>query len=168
MRVTRFEIEGLLLLTGERHQDQRGFLSETFRADVLAENGVHQNFVQENSSVSTARGILRGLHFQAPPRGQGKLVRCARGAILDVAVDIRVGSPTYGRHIGIELSADDSKHLWVPAGLAHGYVALIKDCEVIYKLTDYYAPECERGLAWDEAIERNAHLDHRSRSEALS
>ena len=150
MRVTRFEIEGLLLLIGERHQDQRGFLSETFRADILAENGVHLNFIQENCSVSTRRGVLRGLHFQAPPKAQGKLVRCTRGAIFDVAVDIRLGSPTYGRHLGVELSAESSTQLWIPPGFAHGFTALTANCEIAYKMTDYYAPECERGLAWDD------------------
>jgi dTDP-4-dehydrorhamnose 3,5-epimerase len=94
--------------------------------------------------------VLRGLHFQTPPHAQGKLLRCTRGAILDVAVDIRLGSPSYGRHVVAELSADNWRQLWVPPGFAHGYVTLEDDCEVFYKVTDYYAPECDRGIAWDD------------------
>jgi len=107
-------------------------------------------FVQDNHVRSAQKGVLRGLHFQAPPHAQGKLVRCSRGAILDVAVDIRKGSPSYGRHIAIELSATNWEQLWIPPGFAHGYVTLEDDCEVIYKVTDYYAPECDRGIAWDD------------------
>jgi dTDP-4-dehydrorhamnose 3,5-epimerase len=94
--------------------------------------------------------VLRGLHYQIPPHAQGKLVRCIRGAILDVAVDIRVGSPTYAQHLAVELSAANWRQLWVPPGFAHGYLTLEDDCEVIYKVTDYYAPACDRGIAWDD------------------
>jgi dTDP-4-dehydrorhamnose 3,5-epimerase len=107
-------------------------------------------FIQDNHVRSTQKGVLRGLHFQTPPHAQGKLVRCTRGSILDVAVDIRVGSPSYGRHVAAALSADNWAQLWVPPGFAHGYLTLEDDCEVIYKVTDYYAPECDRGLAWDD------------------
>ena len=107
-------------------------------------------FIQENHVYSAERGVLRGLHFQIPPRAQGKLVRCTRGAILDVGVDIRQGSPTFGRHVAVELSAANWKQLWVPPGFAHGYVTLEPDCEVIYQVTDYWAPDCERGIAWDD------------------
>ena len=100
--------------------------------------------------LSTQKGVLRGLHYQLPPHAQGKLVRCSRGAILDVGLDIRAGSPTFGRHIAVELSAENWRQLWVPPGLAHGYVTLTDDCEVIYKVTDYYAPDCDRGIAWDD------------------
>lgn len=150
MEFQRFDIEGPLLITPRRIGDHRGFFSETFRADLLAENGVAAPFVQDNHVRSVARGVLRGLHFQLPPRAQGKLVRAARGSILDVCVDIRDRSPTYGRHIAVELSAENWRQLWVPVGFAHGYVTLEDDTEVLYKTTDYYSPQHERSLAWDD------------------
>jgi dTDP-4-dehydrorhamnose 3,5-epimerase len=150
MKVERLEIADVLLLSPAKHGDARGFFSETFRADTFAAHGVDATFVQDNHAFSTRKGVLRGLHFQVPPHAQGKLVRCTRGAILDVGVDIRVGSPTYGRHVAVELSAANWHQLWVPPGFAHGYVTLQDDCEVIYKVTDYYAPACDRGIAWDD------------------
>ncbi|MBB5047016.1 dTDP-4-dehydrorhamnose 3,5-epimerase [Rhodopseudomonas rhenobacensis] len=150
MNIETLSISGLLLVTPKKHGDQRGFFSETFRADVFAAAGGDANFVQDNHVLSTQRGVVRGLHFQTPPHAQGKLVRCTRGAILDVAVDIRVGSPTYGQHVAAELSAENWRQLWVPPGFAHGYVTLEDNCEVIYKVTDYYAPDCDRGIAWDD------------------
>jgi dTDP-4-dehydrorhamnose 3,5-epimerase len=150
MRIERLVIPDVLLLTPVRHGDQRGFFSETFRADALAAYGVDLAFVQDNHVFSARKGVLRGLHFQISPHPQGKLVRCARGAILDVSVDIRPSSPTYRQHVAIELSAANWRQLWPPAGFAHGYVTLEDDCEVIYKVTDYHAPECERGIAWDD------------------
>jgi dTDP-4-dehydrorhamnose 3,5-epimerase len=150
MKIERLEIAGILLLTPTRHGDPRGFFSETYRADAFAAHGVEVTFVQDNHAFSAQKGVLRGLHFQIPPRAQGKLVRCTRGAILDVGVDIRVGSPTYGRHVAVELSAANWHQLWVPPGFAHGYVTLQDDCEVVYKVTDYYAPDCDRGIAWDD------------------
>lgn len=144
-------IPDLLLLTPKKHGDQRGFFSETFRGDLF---GKHLSngpaFVQDNHVYSAQRGVLRGLHFQLPPHAQGKLVRCIRGSILDVGVDIRAGSPTYGCHVGVELSAANWKQLWLPPGFAHGYITLEAHCEVIYKVTDLYAPECDRGIAWDD------------------
>jgi dTDP-4-dehydrorhamnose 3,5-epimerase len=150
MQIERLEIPDILLVKPTKYGDQRGFFSETFRADVFAAHGVEAAFVQDNHVHSMQKGVLRGLHFQAPPHAQGKLVRCTRGAILDVGVDIRVGSPSYGRHVAVELSAANWRQLWVPPGFAHGYVTLVDDCEVIYKVTDYYAPECDRGIAWDD------------------
>lgn len=150
MLIERLEIADVWLITPKKHGDRRGFFSETFRADAFNDCAATVTFVQDNHARSTQKGVLRGLHFQAPPRAQGKLVRCARGAILDVAVDIRVGSPSYGRHVTAELSADNWSQLWVPQGFAHGYLTLEDDCEVIYKVTDYYAPECDRGIAWDD------------------
>jgi dTDP-4-dehydrorhamnose 3,5-epimerase len=150
MIVDRLEIPDLLLLTPTKRGDSRGFLSETFRGDIFAAHGINATFVQDNHAFSVTKGVVRGLHFQAPPHAQGKLIRCIRGAILDVGVDIRAGSPTYGRHIAVELSALNWHQLWIPPGFAHGYVTLQDDCEVTYKLTDYYAPECERGIAWDD------------------
>ncbi|MBN9040870.1 MAG: dTDP-4-dehydrorhamnose 3,5-epimerase [Rhizobiales bacterium 62-47] len=150
MNIERFEIKDILLFTPTKHGDERGFFSETFRADVAAEHGITMPFVQDNHVFSGQKGVLRGLHFQTPPHAQGKLVRCTRGAILDVGVDIRKGSPTFGRHVAVELSAANWRQLWVPPGFAHGYITLQDDCEVIYKVTDYYAPECDRGVAWDD------------------
>src|SRR5258708_4502557 len=150
MKIERLEIPDILLVTPARHNDPRGFFSETFRADALLVSGVEAAFVQDNHVLSKQKGVLRGLHYQLPPHAQGKLVRCSRGAILDVGVDIRAGSPTFGRHAAVELSAANWRQLWLPPGLAHGYVTLTDDCEVIYKVTDYYAPDCDRGIAWDD------------------
>ncbi|MDB5656195.1 MAG: rfbC [Tardiphaga sp.] len=150
MHIQPAEIPGILLLTPAKHGDERGFFSETFRNDMLAEFGIHDVFVQDNHVRSTQRGVVRGLHYQTPPHAQGKLVRCTRGAVLDVAVDIRRGSPTFGRHVTAELSAANWCQLWVPPGFAHGYATLDEDCEVLYKVTQYYAPECDRGIAWDD------------------
>ena len=150
MQVIATEIAEVKEIRPVRHRDPRGFFSEIFRLDVFARSGVDAPFVQDNHVRSAQKGVLRGLHFQAPPHAQGKLIRCTRGAILDVAVDIRVGSPSYGHHVAIELSAANWRQLWVPPGFAHGYVTLEEDCEVIYKVTDYYAPDCDRGIAWDD------------------
>jgi dTDP-4-dehydrorhamnose 3,5-epimerase len=150
MQIETLEIPDILLVTPTRHGDMRGFFSETYRADVFAANGLDARFVQDNHVLSVQKGVVRGLHFQSPPHAQGKLVRCARGSILDIGVDIRGGSPTYGRHIAVELSARNWHQLWIPPGFAHGYVTLENECEVIYKVTDYYAPEYDRGIAWDD------------------
>jgi len=150
MQIERFNIEGIFVIVPNKRVDHRGFFSETFRSEVLAAEGISADFVQENHVYSAERGVTRGLHYQVPPRAQGKLVRCIRGTILDVGVDIRRESPTYGCHIAVELSAANWKQLWVPPGFAHGYAALEADCEVIYKVTDYWAPDCERGIAWND------------------
>jgi dTDP-4-dehydrorhamnose 3,5-epimerase len=150
MQIERLEIPDILFVKPSKYGDKRGFFSETFRADVFAARGMEAIFVQDNHVHSARKGVLRGLHFQIPPRAQGKLVRCTRGAILDVGVDIRIGSPTYGRHVAIELSAANWHQLWIPPGFAHGYITLEDDCEVIYKVTEYYAPECDRGIAWND------------------
>ena len=150
MRITPLEPAGLLLIEVEPHGDARGFFAETFRRDRLAEAGVTELFVQDNHVRSPRRGTLRGLHFQGPPHVQTKLVRVARGAVLDVAVDVRAGSPTYGRHAAVELAAENWRQLYVPAGFAHGYLTLTDDCEVLYKAGGYYEPEAEGGLRWDD------------------
>jgi dTDP-4-dehydrorhamnose 3,5-epimerase len=150
MQIERFPIDGVLLITPTKRVDPRGFFSEVFRKDAFAAAGVDAEFVQDNQVFSAHRGVLRGMHFQAPPHAQGKLVRCIRGVILDVAVDIRQGSPTFGRHVAVELSASNFAQLWVPPGFAHGYLTLETNCEVIYKVTDYWAPDCEKGLAWND------------------
>jgi dTDP-4-dehydrorhamnose 3,5-epimerase len=151
VKIEPLAIPDVLLITPTRHGDPRGWFSETFRQSALDQAGfAGGSFVQDNHARSTGRGVLRGLHFQRPPRAQDKLVRCVRGAILDVAVDIRRGSPTFGRWVGAALSADDGRQLLVPKGFAHGYCTLTEDCEVIYKVTDYYAPETEGTLLWSD------------------
>jgi dTDP-4-dehydrorhamnose 3,5-epimerase len=150
VQIEPLEIEDILVIAPTKHGDHRGFFSETYRSDLLRTHGLNVDFVQDNHVHSTERGVLRGLHFQTPPHAQGKLVRCVRGSILDVGVDVRGGSPTFGRHVAIELSATNWKQLWLPPGFAHGYITLEPDCEVIYKVSDYYARECEAGIAWDD------------------
>ena len=144
------EIPDVLLLTPDRFFDERGFLSETYSKRRLNEIGIHADFVQDNQSVSTAKGVVRGLHFQIAPYAQDKLVRVSRGAIFDVAVDIRSGSPTFGKHVSAILSAENWNQLWVPVGFAHGFCTLEPDTEVLYKTTGYYSPECSRGIRWND------------------
>ncbi len=148
MDVTVLEIPEVRLLVPRRFADPRGFLAETYSRQRLAEAGIDAALVQENQSYSAARGTIRGLHFQAPPAAQAKLVRVVRGAVLDVVVDIRKGSPTYGRHVAAVLSRDNRAQLYVPAGFAHGFCTLEPDTEALYKLDAPYAPETEGGLYW--------------------
>ena len=142
--------EPILLITPRRFGDKRGFFAETYSSQKYAEMGVDVEFVQDNHSLSRDVGTLRGLHYQAPPHAQGKLVRCGRGAFFDVAVDIRRGSPTYGQWVGYELSADNGHQLYVPIGFAHGFMTLETDSEIVYKCSDYYAPRTEGALRWDD------------------
>jgi dTDP-4-dehydrorhamnose 3,5-epimerase len=144
-------IAEVMLVIPKIHRDARGFLSETYSRRVLDAAGIAADFVQENHSLSAEAGTLRGLHFQIPPHAQAKLVRVTQGSIYDVAVDIRVGSPTFGQHAGAILSAENWTQMWIPAGFAHGFCTLEPDTEVIYKVTAYYAPECDRGLKWNDA-----------------
>ena len=150
MRSRALSIPGVWLLEPAVAHDARGSFSEIYVERDLHRLGLCGGAVQENRSVSTDRGVVRGLHFQIPPHAQDKLVRVARGAILDVAVDIRIGSPTFGRYVATLLSAQNRLQLWVPKGFAHGLCALEPDTEVLYKVTDYYAPECDRGVRWDD------------------
>ena len=143
-------INGLFLLKPRRFGDDRGFFAETYSARVLSEKGISKLFVQDNHSFSVRVGTVRGLHFQAPPHAQAKLVRCGRGALFDVAVDIRKGSPTYGKWFGAELSFDNGQQLFIPEGFAHGFVTLMPNTEIIYKCSDYYAPETEGTLRFDD------------------
>ena len=140
----------VLLMSPSRFEDQRGFFAETYSYQRYREMGVDVEFVQDNHSLSRDVGTLRGLHFQAPPHAQGKLVRCGRGAFFDVAVDIRRGSQTYGQWVGYELSAENGHQLYVPIGFAHGFVTLEPDSEIVYKCSDYYAPETEGAMRWDD------------------
>jgi len=146
----RFDIDGPLLISTRRLADTRGFFTETYSRRHFAELGVAEEFVQENQSLTLCADTVRGLHFQLPPRAQAKLVRVIRGTILDVAVDLRRGSPDYGRHIAIELSADGDEMIYLPAGFAHGFVTREPETVVAYKVSDTYAPAHDRGLAWDD------------------
>lgn len=149
LTVTRFNIEGPALITPPRHGDERGWFSQTWSTGDWAEAGLPEvSWVQDNEAFSAAPGTLRGLHFQAPPQAQAKLIRCVRGEIFDAIVDIRKGSPTYGKSIGVTLSARDGAQLYVPEGFAHGYQTLKTDTLVAYKVSAGYAPELEGGLFW--------------------
>lgn len=149
MQLIKTPLQGLCVLTPQRYGDDRGFFAETWSARKMADLGFTHEWVQDNHSVSAATGTLRGLHFQSPPYAQNKLVRCGRGALWDVAVDIRRGSPTYGQWYGTELSAENGIQMLVPEGFAHGFVTLEPDTEVIYKCSGFYAPDCEGSVAWD-------------------
>jgi len=150
MHVETTALPGVLLLTPKRFGDTRGFFSETWNKRTLEKAGIDlPEFVQDNYSISHTPGTLRGLHFQAPPHPQGKLVRCGRGALFDVAVDIRKGSPTYGQWVGYELSFENGRQLWIPPGFLHGFVTLRYDTEVLYKCSDHYAPDCDGAVLWD-------------------
>jgi dTDP-4-dehydrorhamnose 3,5-epimerase len=138
------------ILVPARIADQRGFFSEVWNRQVLAELGLDLDFVQDNHVGNPRKGTLRGLHYQIAPAAQGKLVRVTRGAVFDVAVDLRRGAPGFGRHAGVVLSAANWHQLWVPAGFAHGYCTLEDDTEVQYKATAFYSPAHERGVAWDD------------------
>jgi dTDP-4-dehydrorhamnose 3,5-epimerase len=150
MKFERQALPDVILVTPDRHGDARGYFSETFRANTYEAAGIAGPFVQDNHAWSADAGVLRGLHFQVPPKAQAKLIRCTRGAILDVAVDLRRSSPTFGQHVSAELSAENGQQLFSPEGFAHGYLTLTSDCVVVYKMTEYYAPEAEGGLAWDD------------------
>lgn len=144
------EIADIKIIGVDKFADQRGFFSEIYSRRAFADKGLDFHFVQDNHAFSADRGTLRGLHFQSPPFAQAKLVRVTRGRVLDVAVDLRRASPTFGRHSAIELSAQNWKQVLIPVGFAHGYLTLEPDTEVLYKVTDYYAPAHEHGLAWDD------------------
>lgn len=141
---------GVILVRTPRHGDDRGWFSETWSRARFAAAGIDSDFVQDNHSRSERAGVVRGLHFQRPPYAQAKLVRCVRGAILDVVVDLRAGSPTFGTHHAVELSAESGDQLFVPPCFAHGFVTLQPGTEVIYKVSAPYAPTHEAGLAWDD------------------
>lgn len=149
MRIEETALQGVLLITPNRFGDNRGFFSESWNRQRMQDAGVDMDFVQDNHSLSREPGTIRGLHFQAPPHAQAKLVRCGRGLLFDVAVDIRKGSPTYGQWVGYELSFDNGRQLLIPAGFLHGFVTRSSDTEIIYKCSDYYAPECDGVVHWN-------------------
>jgi len=150
MQVTSLDIPDVKIIRPKKFGDHRGFFSETFNKRDFAEHGIDIDFVQDNHSLSEKRGTLRGLHFQSPPYAQDKLVRVIRGSILDVAVDLRKGSPTYGKHVSAVISAEEWNQILVPIGFAHGILTLEPGTELLYKVSNYYAPDHDKGLCWND------------------
>ena len=150
MQTIEAEIPAVKILVPKKFGDHRGFFSEVYSDKLLAGCGIDLRFVQDNHSLSAEKGVVRGLHYQVAPMAQDKLIRVVRGAIVDVAVDIRRGSPTFGKHVTCVLSAENWKQMFVPAGFAHGFATLEPNTEVIYKVTNYYSPTHERGIAWND------------------
>lgn len=150
MKFETTEIGDVVLITPKKIGDGRGYFMETYKRSILEEKIGPLDFVQDNQSLSVEAGTVRGLHFQTDPMAQGKLVRCVAGALLDVAVDLRLGSPTYGHHVAVELSAENGRQLWVPPGFAHGFCTTMPNTEISYKVTNYYSAEHDRGLLWND------------------
>jgi len=150
MQIEDSLLPGVKVLTPRRFCDHRGFFCESWNSQTLADQGLQFDFVQDNHSFSAEAGTVRGLHFQAPPQAQAKLVRCGRGRLFDVAVDIRKGAPTYGHWFGTELSFDNGRQMLIPAGFLHGFATRGPDTEIIYKCTDFYAPETEGAVRFDD------------------
>jgi len=148
--IERLSIPDVWTYTPRRFEDERGWFSETFNTASLAEALGGVTFVQDNQALTRAKGTLRGMHFQRPPKAQDKFVRVLKGAVLDVAVDIRRGSPTFGKWVAAELSAENRKQIFVPKGFAHGYLTLESDTEVFYKVSDFYSREHEGGISWND------------------
>jgi dTDP-4-dehydrorhamnose 3,5-epimerase len=160
MQQIETEIAEVKILVPRRHADHRGFFSETYSRSVVRELGIDVEFVQDNHSLSVEKGVLRGLHYQIAPMAQAKLVRVVRGAILDIAVDIRRSSTTFGRHVSAVLSAENWRQIYIPIGFAHGFVTLEPNTEVVYKVTCCYSPQHERGIRWnDPALGINWQID---------
>ena len=151
LEIQKSEIENVLIITPTIFGDNRGYFTETYRQDQLEEVNFTKSFTQDNQSLSAQPYTLRGLHFQTPPHAQDKLVRVLQGAVIDVAVDIRTGSPTYGQHVALELTQVNFKQLLVPAGFAHAFLTLEPDTVVSYKVSDRYAPECDSGILWNDS-----------------
>ncbi|WP_273727539.1 dTDP-4-dehydrorhamnose 3,5-epimerase [Brucella gallinifaecis] len=150
MQVRPLGLDGVFEISPRKFGDNRGFFSETYNGKSFADAGIDLTFIQDNHSYSAAKGVVRGLHYQLPPFAQDKLVRVTRGAILDVAVDIRKSSPTFGKWIALEVSAEKWNQILVPKGFAHGFITLVENTEVIYKVTDYYSPEHDRSIRFDD------------------
>ena len=171
MDVKKTSLPGVLLLRPRIFRDQRGYFVETYNQRAAAELGVTASFVQDNQSHSLKAGTVRALHFQVPPKPQAKLIHVLRGSIYDVAVDLRVGSPYYGRWMAETLTANSGEQLFIPRGFAHGFCTLEPDTEVAYKVDEYYAPECEQGIIWNDptlaiawpAVSRDPVLSDRDR-----
>lgn len=150
MKVTETELPGVFLIEPARFGDERGFFSESWNRQTFQNHGIDIDFVQDNHSLSVGAGTVRGLHFQAPPRAQAKLVRCGRGRLFDVAVDIRKGSPSFGKWTGRELSFENGFQLLIPEGFLHGFVTREPDTEIVYKCSDFYVPELDRAVRFDD------------------
>lgn len=150
MQITETDLPGVLILAPKRFGDSRGWFSEVWNRSVLAKTGIGTDFVQDNHSYSRDTATVRGLHFQSPPHAQAKLVRCGRGRVFDVAVDIRKGSPSFGKWTGVELSAENGLQLLIPEGFLHGFVTREPDCELLYKCSDFYAPDCDGAVRFDD------------------
>jgi dTDP-4-dehydrorhamnose 3,5-epimerase len=148
--IEHLAIRDIVLITPKRFGDDRGYFSETYKQSWFTANVANVTFVQDNQSLSRQKGVIRGLHFQRPPAGQGKLVRCLKGSIFDVAVDLRAGSPSFGRWVGATLTAQIGEQLWIPEGFAHGFCTLEPDTEVFYKVTSEYSPTHDAGVAFDD------------------
>ena len=150
MLLTPTTIDGVVVVTPERHSDERGFFARTFCAREFEEAGLRPHVAQANVSYNNHAGTLRGLHFQRPPAAEAKLVRCTRGRVYDVAVDLRPASPSFLRHVGVVLDAEEHNALYVPEGCAHGYLTLEDGCEVTYQVSEFYSPGVEGGLRWND------------------
>ncbi len=150
MKLTETVLDGVWIVEPQVFGDHRGWFMETYSDKKFKEHGITLNFVQDNHSYSATKGTLRGLHYQLNPKAQTKLVRCTQGSIFDVAVDVRKGSPTYGKWFGIELSAVNKKQLLIPKGFAHGFMTLVENVEVQYKVDELYSPECDGGIFWND------------------
>jgi dTDP-4-dehydrorhamnose 3,5-epimerase len=150
VKITRLEIPDLLLIVPKRFEDPRGYFTELYNEKLLGDAGVSTRFVQDNFSLSRKTGTVRGLHYQTAPRQQAKLVRVSRGRILDVALDLRQSSASFGKHISVELSAENGKQIFIPAGFAHGFCTLENDTEIVYKVSDFYDPQTEQGVLWSD------------------
>lgn len=150
MNIVDTNLSGVKVIEPKVFGDHRGWFMESYNQGIFEAAGLHLKFVQDNQSFSATKGILRGLHYQLNPKAQTKLVRCTKGVIFDVAVDIRKGSPSFGKWFGVELSAENKKQLLIPKGFAHGFMTLTDDVEVQYKVDELYAPECDRGIVWND------------------
>jgi dTDP-4-dehydrorhamnose 3,5-epimerase len=148
MKFVKTHIPDVIIIEPNVFEDERGFFMEFYRKNVFSENGIEYDFKQDNHSYSK-KGVLRGIHYQLEPYSQGKLVRCIRGRVFDVAVDLRIGSPWFKRYVAVELSAENKKMIWIPPGFGHAFLAL-EDSEIIYKVTEIYNPSAERGIRWDD------------------
>lgn len=150
MKIAKTKLEGVVIIEPEVFGDNRGFFMESWNKNKMAEAGLDYDFVQDNHSKSTVKGTLRGIHFQKGDKAQAKLVRCVKGAVLDVAVDLRKNSPTFKQWVGVELSEENKKQLLIPRGFGHGFVTLTDDVEFLYKADNYYAPEADAGVRWND------------------
>lgn len=150
MKIIPMEIEGVYLIEPIVHQDSRGFFMESYNEQIFIEKGLHYKFIQDNHALSREAGVIRGLHYQLAPKAQTKLIRATAGAIYDVVVDIREGSDTFGKWIGVILSEENKRQLLIPKGFAHGYCTLTTNTQVIYKVDEFYSPEHDRGIAWND------------------